>query len=181
MVMSSDIKNFDEHRRRIAAEGKRRRREQMHEEGLQAIFEFNKNVWAEGAFADCFINILREVNRVQPNASVVGDLGRFFKLLDRGAKVNLWTLTQAALERIKPPNERYHGNDEGKLRDQALLDVALAGIAFLVENAATDQNARTRRMKRQDKLELAIRAYMDAHDSLLRKRHGRGSGAPSTR
>lgn len=139
-------------------------------------FRLNASTYATEAFADCFVEILREVNRVQGAGSGMGELKRFFDLLNRGAKVHLWTLVQTALARIKPSGERSFGDDEKKNREQALLDIALAGLALLVENGATDQNARTRREHRENKLETAIREYAKAY-----KLQGRAILSPSQR
>jgi hypothetical protein len=111
--------------------------------------------------ADCFVEILREVNRVHGAGSGMGELKRFFDLLNRGAKVHLWTLVQTALARIKPSGERYFGDDEKKNREQALLDIARVGLALLVENGATDHNARGRRDQREYKLITMLRQFAE--------------------
>jgi hypothetical protein len=42
------------------------------------------------------------------------------------------------------------------------LDVAKAGLAFLIENRATDHNAPARKSRRERELEAAIFAYVEA-------------------
>jgi hypothetical protein len=152
--MSGDIEDFEQRRKKAADERDRRERQKFSKEFVRA----NQDDWAVEAFADCFVEILREVNRKVGGDCGVGELERFFKLMDSGAKVHFWTLVQAALARIKPA-ERYYGDDEDKKREQALLDVALAGLAYLVENGATEQNAPGRKGQRQYKLECAIQEY----------------------
>jgi hypothetical protein len=164
VIMGNDSETASERRRRAAAEGERRRQEQLEEE-LREEFELNKDFWATEAFANCFVEILREVNRARRGGCGLLWMMRFFELLHQGAKVNFRTLTQTALRRIKPPDERYWGDERTKKLEQALLDVACAGLALLIENAADDQGAGSRKSQREGKLVIAIRAYMDAYNT----------------
>jgi hypothetical protein len=179
--MDDDVEDFAEHRRKIESEKQAHKQEEGRAKWrrmVEVTVDLNKDLFAKNAFADAFVNILREVNRTQPGPSGASDLAHFFDMLDRGAKVPFGELTDAALERIRPSEERYYGNDDYKRSAQALLDVAMAGLAFLIENAATDQIAGTRKSKRQHNLIMAIRNYDEAHDTYRRKQ--RGSPPPRT-
>jgi hypothetical protein len=46
-------------------------------------------------------------------------------------------------------------------REQALLDIARVGLALLVENGATDHNARGRRDQREYKLITMLRQFAE--------------------
>jgi hypothetical protein len=87
--------------------------------------ERNKDAWATQAFADCFVEMLREVNRKVPGTFGVWKLERFFELLRRGASVNLYSVTQAAVARINPTEDGCLAVDNQKNeRLEALLRIA---------------------------------------------------------
>ncbi len=105
---------------------------------MEGFIELNKDLLAKEAFADAFVNILREANRLQPGPSGAADLARCFELVDRGATVTFGDLVQAALERILPPAGEALSSDKEDEFENALLNVALAGLSYLIENAAPD-------------------------------------------
>jgi excisionase family DNA binding protein len=175
--MANDIEDFEEHRRRYAAKKKRHEFAELH----KSFVEANKDEWAIEAFADCFVEVLREVNRIVGAGCGAGELTRFFELLQRGAKVHPCTLTQTALARIKPSAERYFGDDKEKHREQALLDIARAGLALLVENGATDQNARGRKDQREYKLRMAIHEYVEKYEMVARQQPSEAFGSTATK
>jgi hypothetical protein len=158
--MASNIEDFEEYRRRLSAEKNRRDWMLWHDRTI----DLNKDEWVKEVFAQFFEDVLREVNRKQPSGKAVLQLASFFDLLKRGANVTLGSLTDAALARIKPSDARYFGNDEKKNQEQALLDIARAGLALLVENGATDQNAEGRKDQREYKLRMAIREYVRTYE-----------------
>jgi hypothetical protein len=144
-----------------------------------AAFDAIKDDFAKNRFADAFVDILREVNRQEPRGLPgVSELSDYNDALKRGARVKIGELTRAAFERIQPP-ERYFGDDEYGQCKQALLDVALAGLAFLIENAATDEVAKSRRTIRKRKLEMAIREYNEAHEARRRRERNRRVSRPT--
>jgi hypothetical protein len=118
-----------------------------------AAFDAIKDYFAKDRFADAFVDILRELNRQEPKGLPgVSEFCDYNDALKRGAKVKIGELTRAAFERIRPP-ERHFDDDEYGQCEAALLDVALAGLAFLVENAATDEVAKTRRTILQEQID----------------------------
>jgi hypothetical protein len=157
--MTSNIRDFEEHRRRVSAEKDRRERMVWRDK----VIDLNKDEWVKEVFVQFFVDLLREVNRKQPSGKAVLQLASFFDLLERGAKITFGSLTDAAVARIRP-SERYVGDDEKRSREQALLDIALAGLALLVENGATDQNALSRKGQREHKLRMAVREYAEHYE-----------------
>jgi hypothetical protein len=128
-------------------------------------------------------------HRVQPGwSSGAADLHYFFQHLEGAAGLTWGELAAAALKRIQPPNEPAFRAEEPS-EDEAMLEVAMTGLAFLIENAATDRTAKTRRTRREDNLIEAIGRYNEAHRRAVRKsrelvdsqRYSRGSRhSPST-
>jgi hypothetical protein len=56
---------------------------------------------------------------------------------------------------------------------------ALAGLAFLIENAATDEMAKSRRSGRRHELILAIRRYNESREAYRRKERGSRTSRPN--
>jgi hypothetical protein len=165
--MGDDISDLEERRRE--------RRQAEVRQRAETLLERNKDLYAKEAFADAFIDILREVNRRQPGAAGASELVRFFEMLDRGATVSMGDLADAALERIAPRNHTpaILIDEEGKERERreaAIMDVALAGLAFLIENGAQDDAAATRAITRQRGLVEAIEAFNEATEAWRKDR-----------
>jgi hypothetical protein len=140
-----------------------------------------KDDFAKDRFADAFVDILRELNRQEPKGLPgASELSDYNDALKRDAKVKIGELTRAAFERIRPPKRRFDDDEYGHC-EKAVLDVALAGLAFLIENAATDEVAKTRRTIRQDKLIIAIRHYNEADEACRRKERGGRTPRPRKR
>jgi hypothetical protein len=160
--MTEDIDDFEEPCRKAAAQSEQREYKERHESA--------ETTYARHAFARCFVEILREVNRKVRGSNGVEYLEHFFQLLERGARVKPWDLTQAALDTIKPAHQPWrYDDDPEKTRDRLLLNVAKAGLALLVEHGATDQNAGGRRSQREYNLHMAICAYMEAHAEVIKR------------
>jgi hypothetical protein len=164
--MSSNIENCEERRQKAIADKVRRERMVWRDK----VIDLNKDEWVKEVFVQFFVDVLRDVNRKQPSGKAVLQLASFFDLSERGAKITLGSLTDAALARIKPSGERGFGVDEKSNRERALLDIALAGLAVLVENGATDQNARGRKDQREHKLRMAIREYAEHYEMYAARR-----------
>jgi hypothetical protein len=99
-------------------------------------------------------------------------------MLDRGASVSMGALADAALERIAPRNHTPAILKEGKERERreaAIMDVALARLALLIENGAQSDAAATRAITRQRGLVEAIEAFNAATEAWRKNRAARAS------
>jgi hypothetical protein len=141
---------------------------------------------AKEAFADAFVSILREVSRSQPGSAGAAPLMRFFEMLGRGASVPMGDLAVAALQRIEPqdhtPAILVEGEGtERERREAAIMDIALAGLAFLIENGAQDEAAPVRKSTRERDLLDGIGTFNAATEAWRARRRGRPaeSGGPS--
>ena len=126
--------------------------------------DLDKESIAKEAFVQAFVAILRDVTRQDPSGFAgVDELKRFFDAVNRGAKVTLHELTTAAFNRIRLEQGENcaRSSDVSKWkpweqREHALLSVAFAGLAYLIERGAQDGAARGRAGQRADKLLRAI-------------------------
>jgi hypothetical protein len=171
MIMDEGVESLEERRRKSRAEREARERQVWHQV-LHDNMELNKDYYAIKAFADAFVDILREVTRSQSNSSAAPaalKLARFFEMLERGASVTCGDLATAALERIQPHEEARYGTEETQRCENARLRVARAGLAYLIANAATDGAARGRLSQRERSLSNAIEELSQAQEALWRK------------
>lgn len=172
--MTDDPENLEDRRRKIEAQSDPRRaqdRAEVRRRQIESFVELKKDHLAQEAFADAFVNILRDVNRAQPGPSGAQDLVRLFEMLDRGAEVTFEDLTRSALDRIKPETMASRGHARQD-KEEALLRVATAGLAFLIENGAADAAAASRKMKREHDLLRAMEMYHDAEEAWHRHIQG---------
>jgi hypothetical protein len=85
--MAGNIGDFEESRRKLAAEAEAREIANERAKArqlMEASSEANKDVLAKQAFANAFIDILREVNRSERGCPGGEYLARFLEMMNRG-------------------------------------------------------------------------------------------------
>jgi hypothetical protein len=94
-------------------------------------------------------------------------------MVARGAEVSFGDLIDTSLKRIIPPDVPRSDDPDERWRDMAFIRIAKTGLAFLIENAATDALAKRRRSKRELELFQAIQLYNEAREQMLRESRGK--------
>lgn len=127
----------------------------------EAAIKENNRILAAKAYAAYFVNLLRAVNQPARADMAMASLARSNRLAQSSSGIQMEDLVEGPLAKIRPPEiQRIPGYDYR--RQDTELQVALAGLAFLIENAATDARAGSRRAKRRADLRLAIASYVEA-------------------
>ena len=127
----------------------------------EAAIEANNRILAIEAYAAYFVNLLRAVDRPARADMAAASLASYWRTARSSSGIKMEDVVEGPLAKIRPPKmQRNPGYDYR--RQDTELQVALAGLAFLIENAATDAAAGSRRAKRRAGLRLPIENYVDA-------------------
>jgi hypothetical protein len=137
-------------------------------EAVVSDTEPSKNQLALKAFGDAVEDIVREVSRSQPTGIAGAKyIMCFLDLINDGAGVVPVDLAAEALSRIEPP-ERPRRKDTDITQYEALLSVARASAGLMIELAATDAAAGSRRVRSERKLRAALDEFVAIRGHLPR-------------